>query len=308
MAAHALAAPPAAARRMSQRTRRALVAWGFALPFVLLFAGFMAGPVVASLAMSFTDLRGTDLRDPLGVNVVGFDNYARLFADEVFRQAMLNTALFVLGSVPLTIGSALLVALALDRGITRFRTFFRVGYYLPVVTSIVAVAVVWRFLLQPENGLINNLLASVGITGPRWLDDPAYAMVSLVVMTAWRGMGFVMVVFIAGLQAIPREVYEAASIDGAGRWVRFRHVTLPLLRPTMLFAVVITTIGQLQYLEEPFVMTRGGPLNKTLSVSMNVYNQFGFGNYSYASAMSYVLFVVIVALTIVWFRLLGRRT
>lgn len=293
---------------MSQRTRRALVAWGFALPFVLLFVAFMAGPVVASLAMSFTDLRGTDLRNPLGVNAVGFDNYAKLFADEVFRQAALNTALFVLGSVPLTIGSALLVALALDRGITRFRTFFRVGYYLPVVTSIVAVAVVWRFLLQPETGLVNNLLAGIGINGPRWLDDPAFAMVSLVVMTAWRGMGFVMVVFIAGLQAIPREVYEAASIDGAGRWAKFRYVTLPLLRPTMLFAVVITSIGQLQYLEEPFVMTRGGPLNKTLSVSMNVYNQFGFGNYSYASAMSYVLFVVIVALTIVWFRLLGRRT
>jgi multiple sugar transport system permease protein len=213
----------------------------------------------------------------------------------------------VLGSVPLTIVSALAVALALNRGITRLRTFFRVGYYLPVVTSIVAVAVVWRFLLQPDTGVVNSLLRTVGIAGPHWLDDPLFAMPSIIVMTAWRGMGFMMVVFLAGLQAIPRDVYEAAEIDGASRWARFRLVTLPMLRPTMLFAVVVTSIGQLQFIEEPFVMTRGGPLNKTLSVSMDVYSQFGFGNYGYASAMSYVLFVVIVALTVVWFRLLRPR-
>ncbi|HEV2778770.1 MAG TPA: sugar ABC transporter permease [Actinophytocola sp.] len=292
---------------MSLRTRRALAAWGFALPFLAVFAAFMAGPVVASLAMSFTDLRGTDLRNPLNVNLIGFDNYVRLFGDEVFRQALTNTAVFVLGSVPLTIVSALAVALALNRGITRLRTFFRVGYYLPVVTSIVAVAVVWRFLLQPDTGLLNSLLRTIGIAGPHWLDDPALAMLSIIVLTAWRGMGFMMVVFIAGLQAIPRDVYEAAEIDGAGRWARFRFVTLPMLRPTMLFAVVVTSIGQLQFIEEPFVMTRGGPLNSTLSVSMDVYAQFGFGNYGYASAMSYMLFVVIVALTVVWFRLLRSR-
>lgn len=293
---------------LSLRARRGLVAWGFALPFVALFAAFMAGPVVASLAMSFTDLRSTDLRNPLNVNVIGLDNYVRLFGDELFRKALFNTAVFVGGSVPLTIVAALAVALALNRGITRLRTFFRVGYYLPVVTSIVAVAVVWRFLLQPDTGLVNSVLGLVGIEGPRWLDEPFWAMFSLVVMTAWRGMGFMMVVFLAGLQAIPREVYEAAEIDGASRWQQFRLVTLPMLRPTMLFALVVTSIGQLQYLEEPFVMTRGGPLNSTLSVAMDVYNQFGFGNYGYASAMSYTLFVVILVLTIVWFRLLGRRS
>lgn len=308
MVAEAIEVPRRAVRTpMSERTRRALVAWGFALPFLAVFGAFMAGPVVASLGMSFTDMRGTDMRDPLGVNVVGLDNYGRLLHDEVFLQSLRNTAVFVAGSVPLTIVSALAVALALNTGITRLRTFFRVGFYLPVVTSIVAVAVVWRFLLQPDTGLINSLLRTVGIGGPHWLDDPLFAMPSIMVMTAWRGMGFMMVVFLAGLQAIPRTVYEAAEIDGAGRWARFRYVTLPMLRPTMLFAVVVTSIGQLQFIEEPFVMTRGGPLNKTLSVSMDVYNQFGFGNYGYASAMSYVLFVVIVALTVVWFRLLRPR-
>jgi multiple sugar transport system permease protein len=292
---------------LSQRARLGLAAWGFALPFLAVYVAFMAGPVLASLAMSFTDLRGTDLRNPLGVNLIGLDNYARLLGDELFLRALRNTAVFVLGSVPLTIVAALAVALALNRGITRLRTFFRVGYYLPVVTSIVAVAVVWRFLLQPDTGLVNSLLRTVGVDGPHWLDHPVLAMLSIIVMTAWRGMGFIMVVFLAGLQAIPREAYEAAQIDGAGRWAQFRFVTLPLLRPTMLFAVVITTIGQLQFIEEPFVMTRGGPLNSTLSVTMDVYNQFGFGNYGYASAMSYALFVVIVALTAIWFRLLRPR-
>ena len=290
------------------RARRGLVAWGFALPFVALFAAFMAGPVVASLAMSFTDLRGTDLRNPLGVNLVGLDNYVRLFGDEVFLQSLQNTAVFVLGSVPLTIISALAVALALNRGITRLRTFFRVGYYLPVVTSIVAVAVVWRFLLQPDTGVVNSLLRTVGIAGPHWLDDPLFAMPSIIVMTAWRGMGFMMVVFLAGLQAIPRDVYEAAEIDGAGRWARFRFVTLPMLRPTMLFAVVITSIGQLQFIEEPFVMTRGGPLNKTLSLVMLMYEQgFKFWRMGYAAAVAFVLFLIIGAATLVQMRLQEKR-
>ena len=151
--------------------------------------------------------------------------------------------------------------MALDRGIRRFRTLYRVGYYLPVVTSIVAVAVVWRFVLNPDYGLLNMTLGAVGIEGPNWLADPILAMPSLIVMAAWRNLGFAMVLFLAGLQTIPAQLYEAASIDGAGRWAAFRSVTLPLLRPTLLFAVVITTIGYLQVFEEPFVMTDGGPLD-----------------------------------------------
>ena len=284
-----------------------MAGWLFAAPFVLLFGVFVAVPVLASFVLSFTDLRSADLRNPLAVNVVGLRNYTRLFSDEVFRQAALNTVYFVGVGVPLTMCLALAVAVALSRGVNRFRTFFRVGYYLPVVTSIVAIAVVWRFLLAPSIGLFNQLLGLVGIDGPNWLESKVWAMPALIVMATWRNMGFLMVIFLAGLQAIPAMLYEAADVDGASGWAKFWYVTLPLLRPTLLFGAVITGIGYLQFFEEPFVMTQGRPLNRTLSVSYNIYNQFGFGNYGYASAMSYVLFLAIVGLTLVQFRLLGRR-
>jgi multiple sugar transport system permease protein len=204
-------------------------------------------------------------------------------------------------------GLALAVAVGLNSGITRFKAFFRVGYYLPVVTSIVAVAVVWRFLLEPDSGLVNTVLGYVGIDGPSWLNSTTWAMPPLIVMAAWRNMGYLVVIFLAGLQLVPKELHEAAAIDGAGAWNRFRHITLPMLRPTLLFGAVVTMIGYLQFFEEPFVMTQGGPLDKTLSLAYYTYNQFGFGNYSYAAAMAYVLFVVIALVTAVQFRVLGRR-
>ena len=292
---------------LTDRGRRGIAAWGFALPFLIIFSVFMAGPVLASLAMSFTDLRSADLRNPLAVNTVGFDNYVRLLHDETFLRAAANTLYFVAVGVPLTIVCALALAVLLNRGVNRLRTFFRLGFYLPVVTSIVAVAVVWRFLLQVDAGPINQVLRMFGLDGPNWLTDPTWAMPALIVMAVWRNMGYLMVIFLAGLQAIPRELYEAAEVDGAGAWARFRDVTLPMLRPTMLFGAVITGIGYLQFFEEPLVMTRGGPLDRTLSVSFYIYKQFGFGNYNYAAAMSYVLFVAIVVLTIAQFRLLRPK-
>jgi multiple sugar transport system permease protein len=299
-------ATPAGARGRP-RWRRAVTGWGFAAPFTVLFTVFMALPIVASLAMSLTDLRSTDLRHPFAVQFVGLDNYARLFADDLFRKAAINTGIFVLVGVPLTVVAGLGAASGLNSGLIRFRALFRVGFYLPVVTSIVAIAVVWRFLLDPEAGLVDNLLSAVGLGAPHWLNDPDLALPSLIVMTAWRNFGFLMVIFLAGLQAIPPELYESARLDGAGRWQQFRHVTLPMLRPTLLFGSVVTGIGYLQVFEEPFVMTQGGPLSSTLSVAYHVYNQFGFGNYGYAAAASYVLFAAIVALSLAQFRLLGRR-
>ncbi|MET0132614.1 MAG: sugar ABC transporter permease [Kibdelosporangium sp.] len=293
---------------VSQAGRRTLTGWSFALPFMALFVVFMAGPVIASLGMSFTDSRVADLRTPFNVGFIGLENYARMFDDGRFLQAAWNTVQFVVFGVPLTILLALAVALGIDRGITRFRTVFRVGYYLPVVTSIVAVAVVWRFLLHPDSGMVNGLLGLVGIDGPNWLADQDLALPSLIVMAAWRNMGTLMVIFLAGLQGIPRQLYEAAEIDGAGPWQRLRNVTLPMLRPATLFAAVITGIGYLQVFEEPFVMTQGTPLDRTLTVSFYIYNQFGFGNYGYASALSYVLFTAIVGLTVLQFRLLRSKT
>jgi len=289
------------------RRREVLAGYLFSLPFLALFLVFTIGPVLASFLMSFTDLRSADVRSPLAVGFIGIDNYTKLFSDESFRKAAFNTAYFVVIGVPLTMMLALAVAVALDTGITRFRAFFRVGYYLPVVTSIVAVAVVWRFLLQPDSGLVNTLLGYVGIDGPSWLRSTTWAMPSLIAMSAWRNMGSLVIIFLAGLQVVPKEMHEAAAIDGAGAWARFRHITLPMLRPTLLFGGVVTMIGYLQFFEEPFVMTRGGPLDSTLSTAYYTYNQFGFGNYSYAAAMAYVLFVVIALVTALQFKWLGSK-
>ena len=297
---------PAAGPVDPSRRQRAVAAWVLALPFMALFLVFTAGPVLASLGMSFTDIRSADMRTPFAVSFVGFDNYASLLADPVFRKVSLNTGLYVVLGVPLTMAFALAAAVALN-GVARFRGLFRVGYYLPVVTSIVAVSVVWKFLLRENGGLINTALAWVGIDGPAWLDSTTLALPSLVVMAAWRNLGTLMVIFLAGLQTIPAEVNEAAAIDGASGWQRFRHVTLPMLRPTLLFGAVITGIGYLQFFEEAFVMTQGGPLDATRSVTYFTYDQFGFGNYGFAAAASYLLFLAVVVLTFVQFRLLGEK-
>ncbi|RYB92740.1 sugar ABC transporter permease [Nocardioides glacieisoli] len=288
------------------RRQQAVAAWALALPFVLLFAVFSLGPVLASLGMSFTDMRRTDIRDPLAVNPVGLDNYVQLVQDPLFRKVTLNTLLYLLLGVPATMAVALLVAIGINR-VERFRGFFRVGYYLPVVTSIVAVSVVWKFLYRDNGGLFNTLLGWVGIDGPGWLDSTTLALPSLVLMAVWRNFGTLMVIFLAGLQTIPQEVNEAAEVDGASGWARFRHITLPMLRPTLLFGAVITGLGYLQFFEEAFVMTKGGPLDSTRSATYFTFDQFGFGNYGYAAAASYLLFLAVVLLTWAQFRWLGER-
>ena len=299
------AAPPASRRPW----RDDLVGWAFAAPFVILFGIFLAFPILASFFLSFTSFGLKDLANPVGASVVGIRNYVDLFGDPVFWTALLNTVYFVVVGVPLTLIFGLLIATALNRGVSRLRTVFRVGYYLPVITSIVAIAVVWRFLLDPDVGLINMLLAGLGINGPAWLADPVLAMPSIIVMAVWRNLGFAMIVFLAGLQAIPVTLYEAASIDGAGRWQGFRWVTLPMLRPTVLFMTVITTIGYLQLFEEPFVMTGGGPLNKTLSITMYMYQQgFTFFHQGFASAIAYVLFVIVAFVAFLQFKFLRSDT
>jgi ABC-type sugar transport system permease subunit len=297
------AVAPAAAGR--SRLKEDLIGWSFAAPFVILFTIFLAGPILVSFLLSFTSFGLRDLRNPIGASFVGLENYTALLTDETFRKALFNTAYFVVAGVPLTLVLGLFIANALNRGITRFKTFFRVGYYIPVITSIVAIAVVWRFLLNPDVGLINMAIGSLGIEGPNWLGDPVLAMPSIIAMAVWRNVGFAMIVFLAGLQSIPTSLYEAAAIDGASRWQTFRHITVPMLRPTILFLTVITTIGYLQLFEEPFVMTAGGPLDRTLSISMYMVEQgFQFFRQGYAAAIAYVLFVLVALVAVVQFRLI----
>ncbi|MGW0805979.1 carbohydrate ABC transporter permease [Nonomuraea sp. NPDC002799] len=292
---------------MSVALRRSGIGWIFILPFVVLFAVFYLGPLLVGIGASFTDMRSTDVTDPLRVDPVGVENYLRLMDDAAMRRAALNTVVFVLTALPLTIGLGLAAAVLLNTGIARLpAAFFRLGYYLPNITSIIGVAVAWKFLLEPEAGLVNRLLEAAGVQGPDWLQSESTALPSIIVMTAWRSFGFDMVVLLAALQSIPRELYEAAEVDGAGWWARFTAVTVPSLRPVLLFCTVYSSVGFMQFLEEPLVMTRGGPLNSTLSASLAIFNQFGVGNYGYAGAAATVLFTVIVALAVLQLRL-GRR-
>jgi multiple sugar transport system permease protein len=281
--------------------RLGLVAATFLLPSLLPLALFIVGPMLASLGVSL--LRWDLLRPP---RLVGLDNYARLLDDPAFHAALWHTALFIAGYLPLVLAGGLLIALALNERL-RGLAIFRAVYFLPVVTSWVVVALVWKWLLNPASGVVNAGLAIVGIEGPGWWTDPAWAMPSIILASAWKDLGFVMVILLAGLQAIPPEYYEAAEVDGAGRRARFRHVTLPLLSPAIFFVLVISLINSFQVFDQVWIMTGGGPAGATsVVVEQIVKNAFSYGQMGYASAMSWVLFAVILAITLVQFRLQRR--
>ncbi|MEV3929766.1 MULTISPECIES: carbohydrate ABC transporter permease [unclassified Streptomyces] len=295
--------------RPDRLSRQNLAGWLYSTPFLVLFLTFMAFPIVATLLMSFTDFGLRNVTNPFDAEFVGLENYTALADDEKFVKALFNTGYFVVLGVPLTIGSGLVAAVLLNSGIERFRTFFRVGFYVPVVTAIVAVAVIWRFVLDPSEGLIAGLGTQLGFSTPDFLGSETLAMPSLIMMAVWRNMGTAMVLFLAGLQAIPTDVREAAKLDGAGAFQEFRRITVPLLRPTMLYVAVMTTIGFLNVFEEPFVMTNGGPGDSTLTVSLHMYEQgFSFFHMGSASAMAYVLFTIVLAVTLLQFRLLKDKT
>ena len=285
------------------RRRRTILAWGFALPFVVVFCVFMLIPLLSSMAMSFTDITSKDLRTPFNVNFVGLDQYIALFHDRRFLHALGVTGIFVLVGLPITMVIALAFAVALNKGSKHLNAFFRAVFYAPVVASVVAVSVVWRYILQ-KDGLLNSLLAVFGIAGPDWLHDTRYALPALMVMTIWRNMGTLMIIFLAGLQAIPEDLYEAARIDGASRWAQFRHVTLPQLGPVLLLVGILTMAGYFQLFAEPYVMTQGGPLESTKSVLYLMYEEgFKWWNLGNASAVAFLLFILMTAVTsgLLWF-------
>ncbi len=299
--------PGRASSLAAQRRRSALIGWIFVLPFVLTFGVFGLLPLVASFVMSFTDLKARDIRNPFGVNFAGFDNFVKVLTDESFLHALRNTVVFVVVGVPVTLFLALLLAVLLNNLSRKAATFFRVGYYMPVITTIVAVAVVWRLMYQ-NTGVINTVLGWVGISGPNWLSDPNTALAAITVMAIWRNVGASMVIFLAGLQGIPQDVNEAASLDGANAIQKFFRITIPMMMPTVLLNAILITTGYMQFFDEPFVMTNGGPLDATTSIALQVYNQFKYGNYAVGAAGAYVLFALISVLALIQFRFFRQRT
>ncbi|MFF3379103.1 carbohydrate ABC transporter permease [Streptomyces sp. NPDC002680] len=301
-------APRRARRPRSTRVgRRTAVAWLFLAPFGVVFLLYTAIPTVAALGFSLTDLRGADLRHPFAVNFTGLENYLRLFQDESFLRDILNTAVFVVVGVPLTMGLGFALALALNSGIRRLRGVFRTVFFAPVVTNVVAVALIWQYAFN-ANGTVNKVLGAVGLAGPNWLDDQNLAMPVVILLGIWRNFGTAMVLFLAGLQAIPQDVYEAAALDGAGRWRQLRHITLPLLLPTTLMVSVLLTVFYLQVFDEPYLLTNGGPLGSTESMALYTYRQFGSGEFGVSSAASFVMLLLVALVSIVQFRLLRSRT
>jgi multiple sugar transport system permease protein len=290
---------------MNAETRAALL---FLAAPLALIAIFFFLPVIAGLALSLTDFDPYTIGDVHNIRFVAFANYRALLGSAVFWQAFTNTLYFSLVGGPLMVAVSLAAALLINSRLTRFKSAFRTIYFAPVVTTLVAVAIVFKYVYHPRFGVLNRALAGIGITGPDWLGDPKWAMFSIILLAVWKGFGFTMIIFIAGLQNIPYDMYEAARIDGAGTWRQFRHITLPMLGPTFLFVGVVTAVGHLQIFAEPYVMTGGGPLNHTLTLVMMMYLQgFKFWRMGYAAAVAFLLFIVIGAATLLQMKLKARE-
>ncbi|HEX6631376.1 MAG TPA: sugar ABC transporter permease, partial [Gemmatimonadaceae bacterium] len=245
----------------------------FLAPALLLIGVFFFLPVAAALVLSFTDYDIYALGDAANARWVALDNYARLLRTPLFWAALKNTFYFALVGGPLSIAASLAAALLVNARATRLKGLFRTIYFIPFVTTLVAVAIVWRYLYHPRYGLLNYFLGFLNLGPIDWLGDPRWAMPAIILLAVWKNFGYNMLIFIAGLQSIPEELYEAAHLDGASAVQRFRHVTLPMLGPTLLFVGVITMIGYFQLFAEPYVMTQGGPLKSTLSVVLLMYEE-----------------------------------
>jgi multiple sugar transport system permease protein len=281
--------------------RKALIVAAFLGPSLICLLAFSIGPMIGTL---WTSVQEWNLIRP--ARFIGLDNYRELWHDEDFRRALRNTVYYLVGYLPLVtvggLGLALLVNQKL-RGVALFRAL----YFLPVVTSWVVVSLLWKWLLNPNNGVVNWLLGKIGIEGIGWWTDRRWAMPSVILASAWKDLGFVMVILLAGLQSIPASLYDAALLDGAGPWQKLRRVTIPLLTPSLFFVVVISLINGFQVFDQVWVMTEGGPAGaSTVVVQQIVKNTFTYGRAGYASAQSVVLFAIILAVTAVQLRLQKR--
>ncbi len=289
--------------------KRTRAAWLFLTPAILLITVFFGIPVAAGLLLSLTDFDLYAIGSPSVARFVGLDNYLRLMRDETFWTALWNTLKFVLIGGPLSVAVSLGAALLLNAKLVRMRGFFRTVYFAPVVTTLVSVAIVWRYLYHPKYGLLNFLLGFVGLEPIDWLGDPRWAMPAIILLAVWKNFGYNMLIFVAGLQTIPENLYEAAAIDGAGAGSRFRHITFPGLAPTFLFVSVTTMIGFFQLFAEPYVMTQGGPLGATRSLVLFMYEEgFRWWRMGMAAAVAGVLLVITLIGALIQMKLQKART
>ena len=283
-------------------------AWLFLAPALLVLGVFFLIPVLGALVLSFTDYDLYALADLHNLRFVALGNYWALLHRPAFWAALGHTFYFVAVGVPLSLAASLGAALLLHSRLARCKAFFRTALFAPVVTTAVAMAVVWRYLFNTKYGWANHLLGMLGIHPVDWLGDPHWAMPTIILFAVWKNFGYNMIILLAGLQAIPVELYEAARIDGASAWRQFRHVSLPLLGPTLLMVAILTVSGYFQLFAEPYVMTEGGPLESTTSVLYLMYEDgFQWWNLGVASAEAFVLFLVMFAVTAAMLRLSSRE-
>jgi multiple sugar transport system permease protein len=288
-------------------TSRTKEAWIFLSPALAMIGIFFVIPVLAAFTLSFTDFDIYSLGNWKYIRFVGFQNYVRIVETPLFWTALKNTFYFVLVGGPLSVAVSLGTALMLNSKLAKYKSLYRTVYFLPVVSSLIAVAIIWRYLYHPAHGLLNYFLSYFGISSVDWLGDPNLAMPAIIIMAVWKNFGYNMLIFIAGLQNIPEDLYEAAHLDGASWRQQFIEITLPMLKPTTVFIVMITIIGYFQLFAEPYVMTQGGPLNSTTSIVLLMYEQgFRWWSMGYAAAIAFVLFIIILFFTLLQM-LLQRR-
>jgi multiple sugar transport system permease protein len=279
----------------------------FTAPVLAIIALVFVLPTLMALALSVTDYSVYALADWANLDFIGFGNFAGLLSTPLFWRALGNTALFALFGVPMAIGASPAAALLLNDATVRWKPLWRVALFAPYVTSVVATATVWQYLLNTRYGLINYALSSVGIAPVNWLGDPRASIPAILLFVTWKIFGYNMILFTAALSTVPQDLMEAARLDGASRWVRFRHVTLPAIGPTLLLAAIMSVAGFLQLFAEPYVMTQGGPAQSTVTVLYFMFDEgFKWWNLGQASAVALILFVVILALTFIQTRI-GRR-
>ena len=282
-------------------------AWWFIAPAMLVIGVFFFLPVVGAFAMSLTDFDIYALANLGNLRFVGVRNYLQLLETPLFWKALGNTLYFVVLGVPLSIAASLGTALLLHAKLARFKPFFRTALFAPVVTTLVALAVIWRYLFHTRYGFLNYALGSLGIPPVDWLGDPHWAMPAIIVLAVWKNFGYNMIILLAGLQSIPEELYEAARIDGASLWRQFRYVTVPMLAPTLLMVSILTIAGYFQLFAEPYVMTQGGPLQSTVSVLYFMYEEgFKWWNLGSASAVAFVLALLMFGVTALQLRCAQR--